>query len=323
VLAPEDLEWVRCDLCGGAEADPVFTRPDNLHAVACRHCGLCFLNPRPKPAAIANLYSADYFATSDVRSGVGYAGYSDPKQQAALRQAVADKLSVALSQREIEDRTILEVGCATGELCAVLKNRRAKPVGLDLSADVIKEARRRYPELDLRQGELASLPADEIFDAIIAFEVLEHVLSPRAFFETAALHLAPGGFLVLSTPNLDFGSRIGFDRWAGFNKSFEHVFFFSPAVLERYASRTGFRVRDWHTAGGGVSLAESRALAAHHVVKTALQRLGLLKVLRRLRETVSRPPRDAAYEPGCTGHNLIAVLVRQPVSLRAPEGGGR
>lgn len=54
-----DLETVPCNLCGGREFTPLYCKPDEFYhredwfqVVACKACGLGFVNPRPTVAAI-------------------------------------------------------------------------------------------------------------------------------------------------------------------------------------------------------------------------------------------------------------------------------
>lgn len=57
-----------------------------------------------------------------------------------------------------------------------------------------------------RSGELSSLGLGQ-FDLVASMEVLEHVADKSAFLAQLARHLAPGGLLILSTPNRTLKSR--------------------------------------------------------------------------------------------------------------------
>jgi 2-polyprenyl-6-hydroxyphenyl methylase/3-demethylubiquinone-9 3-methyltransferase len=83
--------------------------------------------------------------------------------------------------------------------------------GVDAAEDNVAVARAHAAgsglAIDYRAGELASLGLGQ-FDLVTAMEVLEHVADKRAFLGELARHLAPGGLLVLSTPNRTAHSRV-------------------------------------------------------------------------------------------------------------------
>ena len=66
--------------------------------------------------------------------------------------------------------------------------------------------RRRGLTIEYRAGDVQQL--DGQFDLITCMEVIEHVADPAAFLKSLAKRLAPGGLLVLSTPNATGWSRL-------------------------------------------------------------------------------------------------------------------
>ena len=117
----------------------------------------------------------------------------------------------AASVRPLSGRTALDVGCGAGLLCEPLCRLGAAVTGVD-AAPANVEAAARHAEgsgLDIRYmaGELATLGLGQ-FDLVTSLEVLEHVADKPAFLAGLAKHLAPGGLLVLSTPNRTAPSRL-------------------------------------------------------------------------------------------------------------------
>lgn len=106
---------------------------------------------------------------------------------------------------------VLDVGCGGGILSECLARlpftKRVR--GIDLSPDVLAVAeahRKKDPiladKLDYRLAELGSLDkAEEQFDIITLFEVLEHVEYPSEVLSQALDRLRPGGWMFLSTIN--------------------------------------------------------------------------------------------------------------------------
>jgi len=110
----------------------------------------------------------------------------------------------------LDGRTALDVGCGAGLLTEPLARLGAKVTGVDASPEVIAVARDHATtmglEIDYRVGEVAAL--DGAFDLVTAMEVVEHVADPAAFVNALAKRLAPGGLLVMSTPNATALSRL-------------------------------------------------------------------------------------------------------------------
>lgn len=303
----DDLESIACDACGSTTCRELVVRPDGMRVVECESCGLGYLNPRPRPALISRLYREDYFGKADTSASCGYVDYLDEREE-LLR----------LSQRRLEivqdvigrlPARCMEIGCATGEFCEVLNRRGIKAIGVDLSDYAIQQARERYPGVDFRQGDIQSLGTDAVFDAVFGFEVIEHVLSPKCFLRSAHQLLVPGGFLVLSTPNLACAREVGSDAWAGFLKSFEHLYFFTPESLTDCASQEGFTMVEWLTGWGDGRLPSARR-PHKQPLKKVLAGAGLLTVAGRMRATIRSVlgRRSHGYQIRGRHHNLFMVL---------------
>jgi len=99
---------------------------------------------------------------------------------------------------------ILDVGCGTGHGTSHLAESATTAVGIDLSAQAIRYARRQYRSPNLRflrmNAESLAFP-DRNFDFIITSENLEHLHDQRANIREMARVLTDEGMLLLATPN--------------------------------------------------------------------------------------------------------------------------
>jgi 2-polyprenyl-3-methyl-5-hydroxy-6-metoxy-1,4-benzoquinol methylase len=100
---------------------------------------------------------------------------------------------------------VLDLGCGGGHNGALLKKAGAREVvGVELDPGAAREARKRLDavvEADLAQLDPAQL-GDEPFDAILASDVLEHLVEPEIVLGRALTRLRPGGAVVISLPNI-------------------------------------------------------------------------------------------------------------------------
>jgi len=114
------------------------------------------------------------------------------------------------SRTPLVGKRALDVGCGAGLLAEPLARLGAKVTGLDASPKLIAVAREHANavELDItyRPGELSELEGQ--FDLITCMEVIEHVADPAVFVQALAKRVAPGGLLILSTPNATGWSKL-------------------------------------------------------------------------------------------------------------------
>ena len=104
-----------------------------------------------------------------------------------------------------EGRRTLDAACGEGYGSALLARRASNVLGVDLSNQSISHARERYVAANLRfeRGDCTALDAlpDASFDLVVSFETLEHVQAQERMLDGFSRLLAPGGVLLISTPD--------------------------------------------------------------------------------------------------------------------------
>ena len=97
---------------------------------------------------------------------------------------------------------ILEVGCGTGFVLEGLSksNPDFQLSGTELYLEGLRFARLRSPHLDFFQADARDLPFKEKYDAICAFDVVEHIEEDRDTLKSMHSSLKSGGYLFLSVP---------------------------------------------------------------------------------------------------------------------------
>jgi 2-polyprenyl-6-hydroxyphenyl methylase/3-demethylubiquinone-9 3-methyltransferase len=103
-------------------------------------------------------------------------------------------------------RRILDVGCGTGQILAHLDDAGVlgEGLGIDASPRMIEAAKRRgagSPRVSFRVMDAAGAGALGPFDAVVCADLLEHVPDWRAVAAALVGACAPGGTIVVTTPN--------------------------------------------------------------------------------------------------------------------------
>jgi SAM-dependent methyltransferase len=96
---------------------------------------------------------------------------------------------------------VLEVGCGTGYvLQSLAAENRYDLTGLESHIAGLRFARSRLPAVELVQADARSLPYESAFDAVGAFDVIEHIVEDDAVLASVSRALKPGGIFIVTVP---------------------------------------------------------------------------------------------------------------------------
>lgn len=187
----------------------------------CARCGFVQVRERPSAEALEAMYGETYFARGKYDDGFAQ------RRENHRRLALMDRAGVRPGAH------VLDVGCGPGDFIA-FAGERFDMWGLDVSPSAIEEARRRCPRVadQLASGfvEEQRYPAG-FFDAVVMWDVVEHLWDPLAVLHQLVTCLRPGGAILLSTPDIGaVTARLMGPRWA-FMTPPEHLGFFSRSSL--------------------------------------------------------------------------------------------
>ena len=99
---------------------------------------------------------------------------------------------------------LLELGCGEGRGVELLSGLANNYLGLDKIQEVIDRLSKKHPNLNFEQAVFPPFEklADNSFDCIVSFQVIEHVKQDEAFLKEIYRVLKPEGVAVLTTPNI-------------------------------------------------------------------------------------------------------------------------
>jgi len=233
------MSAIPCNLCGSASAASLFSK-NGFDIVRCRTCELVFVGNPPRHDELQKLYSFEHGYQTEL--------VEDPISKEFHRQEAARNL--ALLQRHAKPGRLLDVGCSTGLFLQAAGAAGWQARGVEYSPDSSAVARDVYGQ-DVVTGALEpGMFEPGSFDVVTFWDVIEHVPDPQHTLNVAAQLLAPGGLMVLKTPNVDglypqasllAAERLGF--W-GHPEPPGHLFQFSVKTLERLAEQAGLQPRN-------------------------------------------------------------------------------
>jgi SAM-dependent methyltransferase len=229
----------RCAVCD-AELDPrpLINGADLLHNTkgtftvhVCPDCGAGNTRPLADEAALASYYTAGY----------GPHGETSGSLANRLRGLVTRREMRVGAPRALPKRPgrLLDVGCGTGALGAVMIARGWEVDGIDPSESACEQA--RLVGIEARAGTLETVTVhSERYDAVVFNQSLEHIGAPRSALRRVHRALAPGGVMAISVPNFDCRARRRFGRdWFHLDLP-RHRVHFGERSLRILLERAGF-----------------------------------------------------------------------------------
>jgi 2-polyprenyl-3-methyl-5-hydroxy-6-metoxy-1,4-benzoquinol methylase len=205
-------EFTPCPLCGQNEYKVVSkgndfelnSSDDEYQFVECNKCGLLRLNPRPVQEELKKIYPQNYSCY----------------QIESFYSPLLNKIRIALQKRfiriikkyAIENATILDVGCGSGELLSILQKYGEKDwhlAGNDINFELKTHLNKKG--IDFFPGRFEDLNIGK-WDVIIMQGVIEHLSNVDIVIKSMSRMLSDSGILIIITPDTDCWDRKIFEK---------------------------------------------------------------------------------------------------------------
>jgi 2-polyprenyl-3-methyl-5-hydroxy-6-metoxy-1,4-benzoquinol methylase len=250
---------VSCDLCGSDYYTTIFPADAVCGPIVrCRRCDLVYANPQ---------MTVNY---ESKRCHAGYLGQAKGKERAfEYRGRMLAKFR--------PPGKLLEIGAHHEFFLQVARRHGWEVLGIEPDAEFCEWAKAHlgvtmlpgfFENIDLEPG---------TFDAVVFFNVLEHMVSPTQALERSARLLKAGGVLFVEVPNIHTLSvKLFGKRWFHFGPG--HYFYFLKKTMRQLMEKTGFEVLRMPHMPKYMRLASAFNVFANHMpflgdAREAVQRL--------------------------------------------------
>lgn len=235
----------------------------------------------------------------------------------------SDKHEFAFARERIPvGARVAEVGCGPGFFGASLTG--CDYLGLELNPTALAMAAGKGLRVEAADVRTVAQREPDSFDAVVSFQVLEHVAEAGEFLKSCAALLRPGGTLIVSVPSADSFMRFNINDVL--NMPPHHVTWWSDECLRWCATHLGLEFVELHhqtLSDGGhrawfLQQFSERALLKYLGMMPSGPMLDLTLHARiRTLSTVVAQILELGFEDSCMeprGHTVVAVM-KKPVAV--------
>lgn len=239
-----EFEQVPCPACESNNYQLVFEK-EGFSFVKCQKCQTMFINPRPTFEILLNFYE-----TSE--SIKHWNKKIFPVSEDFRRKEIfipRTKKVVELSRKyNTATEVLLDVGAGFGTFCQEIKKLAVfqKVIAVEPSPGLAESCRQKG--LETIEEPIQKVDLKEV-NVITAFELIEHLYSPKDFLLSCAEILSKKGILILTTPNIKGFDLLTLGKLSDNIAGPSHLNYFHPDSLSYLLEHCGFKVIEVETPG--------------------------------------------------------------------------
>ncbi len=200
---------------------------------------LLITSPRPKADELMKYYESDaYISHTDSNRSL-----LDKVYQLVKNYTIKRKVNL-INSLEKSDRSILDIGCGTGDFLFTCKENNWKIKGIEPSNKARNFAIKKLNSDLSVVNQIDDLlnNSKNTYDIITMWHVLEHVLNLEEYIEQIKTLLKPNGTLIVAVPNYKSYDAIYYQNfWAAFDVP-RHLWHFSKKAMQMIFAKKDFRI---------------------------------------------------------------------------------
>ncbi len=193
--------------------------------------------PQPSLETLASYYeSEDYISHTDAKRNLFEKIYHWVRSY-----MLSKKMSIVDTHTKSDAKKVLDIGCGTGDFLAMAKKYKWEIAGIEPDAQARKIATEKTG-IEIHTNDWLSEIADDSFDAVTMWHVLEHVPDLSAQIQTLKRIIKPNGSIFIAVPNFKSHDATHYkELWAAYDVP-RHLWHFSQKSIKSLFGKENMKV---------------------------------------------------------------------------------
>ncbi|NTW33394.1 MAG: class I SAM-dependent methyltransferase [Bacteroidetes bacterium] len=232
----------KCPICNNEQFSDYlkcydyFLTQEEFNIVTCNNCRFTFVNPRPEADNLSKYYNSTEYVSHSATKNKGLFNYVYRK----IRN-YTHKKKVNLVSYYSKGKSILDIGCASGEFLNLFKLKGWKTKGIEPNSNARNFAKKEY-NLDVIDENDINDVSNESIDVITMWHVLEHVSDLNQRMLDLKRILKKDGYLIIAVPNCtSYDAEYYRNFWAAYDVP-RHLYHFTPETMQTLVEKYKFSI---------------------------------------------------------------------------------
>jgi len=197
--------------------------------VRCKSCNLTYLNPRIKSEIVLQSYTEN---TDEKHTSQDIMRYKTFKKS-------VKKILTKIGNPEINSKTFLDIGSASGVFLKVIKDMGFTETGFEPSSWMVTFGKKNY-NVNINQGLISNVKNSK-YDYISFWDVLEHVTDFRGTLKKIDEVSKKNSYLIINVPDINsLASKITKYKWPFYLNV--HLYYFEKETLKNAFGKFNFEL---------------------------------------------------------------------------------